>query len=152
MLIIQIDNKTPIIRSNKSDLVFNLLRAYFGKIFEKTKIENTLEKYNRGSLKKPKKNKIGAITINMKGLEYAEDGASFEITFNGKMNTKKLLEEAFILQGFRSEIKDHHKLDKIKKLVFTTEVRLHVASFDETKEKKHNLRDIKEIAMNYYDV
>ncbi len=152
MLVISIEGSKPIIRSNKSDLVFKLLRAYFGKKFEKVDIEHTLEKYNRGVLKSPKKKKFGSITINMCGLTYADDGATFELTFIGKINKKKILEEAFILQGFREQIKNHHKLDKIKKLIFTTEMRLHVASFDETKLKKNNLRDVKEAAMTYYDL
>lgn len=152
MLTILIEDKTPIIRANKSDLVFSLLRAYFGKKLDKTNLERTLEKYHKGALKKAQKKKVGAVTINIKGLDFADDGASFEITFNGKMSNKKLIEEAFILEGFREQIKEHPKISKIKKLVFTTEMRLHVASFDESKLKTHNLRDVKEVAMTYYDV
>ena len=153
MLAIIIEDKKPIMRSNKSDLVFNLLRAYFGKNFEKLrKLERTLEKFNRGSLKRPKKKKFGSIVINIKGLEYADDGATFELTFNGKIKPDKLIKEAFILQGFRDKLNSYQNLSKIKKVVFSTEVRLHLASFDETKFKKHELRDIKEVAMNYYDI
>ncbi|MFA5382030.1 MAG: hypothetical protein WC356_02610 [Candidatus Micrarchaeia archaeon] len=152
MLALIIEDKKPIIRSNKSDLVSKLLRAYFGKSFEKINIESTLEKYNRGTLKSTKKVKVGDVIINMKYLEFANDGATFELIFNGKIDIKKLFEEAFILQGFRDQIKEHPKFDKISKLIFTTEVRLHIASFDEAKFKKHNLRDIKEVAMTYYDI
>lgn len=152
MLAIIIEGKSPIIRSNKSDLVFNLLRAYFGKKVDKFKLEDILEKFNKGVLKKSQKHKIESITLNINPLEYSEDGATFEISFSGKMNLKKFLEEAFILQGFREQISEHYKLDKIKRLIFSTEVRLHVASFDETKIKKSNLRDIKEVAMKYYDI
>ncbi|MCC7552318.1 hypothetical protein KO317_01470 [Candidatus Micrarchaeota archaeon] len=152
MLVILVEGKGPKIRSNKSDIVFKLLRAYFGKSLEKHKLELILEKYNKGMLKSSKKYKVDKLILIVNPLEYAEDGATFEIIFEGKMNLKKLLEEAFILQGFRDNIKDHYKMDKIKKLIFTTEVRLHIDSFDETKIKKSSLRDIKEVAMTYYDI